>query len=87
MALFGLDIAALASALMMNVVIEACPVGNAPKVEVHFATEPLYYSEDHAAAALKKSMAKDKESTLATDRRTVVFGVTTSVTSASVSTR
>lgn len=80
MALFGLDIAALASALMLNVAIEACPVGDAPKVEVHFATEPLYYSEDHTAAALKKSMARDKESTLATDRRAVVFGVTTSVT-------
>lgn len=78
--LWGLDMAALAGALMLNVAMGACPVENAPKVDVHFATEPVFYSEDHTAATLRKSMAKDKESTLATDRRAVVFGVTTSVT-------
>lgn len=80
MGLFSID-PSLASALLMQVALGACPVQDAPKVIVHFASEPVYYSESHKAATLKTSLAKDKESTLATDKRSVVMGVTTSVTS------
>jgi len=79
MALFDIG-PAFALKLLTQVALGACPVADAPKVDVHFATEPLYYSEEHSAHTLKKSMAKDKESTLATDKRSVVMGVTTSVT-------
>lgn len=82
MSFFGIDAAAaaLASTLFVQTTIGACPVMDAPKVEVHFATEPVYYNEEHSAHALKRSMAADKESTLATDKRSVVMGVTTSIT-------
>lgn len=72
--------ASFAVGLFKEITLGACPVESAPKVEAHFASEPVFYSEDHSAATLRKSMAKDKESTLATDRRAVVLGVTTSVT-------
>ena len=80
MAFFGFDIAALAGALFMQAALEVCPVEPAPKVEAHFAADPVYYNEGHGSVTLRRSMEKDKESTLNTDKRKTVFGVTTSIT-------
>ena len=60
--------------------LTVCPVESAPRVEVVFSAEKPFYSQKHDSASLKLSMSKDKESTLATDKRAVVFGATTSVT-------
>ncbi len=80
MAFPGFDLS-LASALLMHTALGACPVESAPRVVTHFAVEPLYYSEAHSSDALRASMSQDKESTLNTDKRSAVFGVTTSITS------
>lgn len=79
MPVLGLDLS-LASALLMHAAIGACPVENAPRVVAHFASEPIYYTEEHSSATLRRSMERDPESTLTTDKRSTVFGVTTSVT-------
>lgn len=61
--------------------LTVCPVMDAPRVEALFAADKPFYSEHQSSAALKTHMSKDRESTLATDNRSTVFGVTTSVTS------
>lgn len=75
----GLNIS-LASALMMQATLGACPVENAPRVIAHFNVDPVYYTEEHSSNTLRRSLERDPESTLTTDKRSVVFGVTTSVT-------
>lgn len=75
----GLTIS-LASALLMQATLGACPVENAPRVRAHFTVDPVYYTEEHSSATLRHSLERDPESTLTTDKRNVVFGVTTNVT-------
>ena len=58
--------------------LTVCPAGNAPTVNVMLGVEKTYYNETLTAAQITKSMMGDKESTYATDSRSMLGGVTTS---------
>jgi len=78
MMLFGIDTALLAAKAFTMAAMTVCPVRDAPQVEIYFAAEKPYVNETFASSALRKSMMGDKDSTVHTDKRDVLLGVTTS---------
>jgi hypothetical protein len=59
--------------------LTVCPPAEArPQIEVTFGAAMTKYTEKYPSVRLKALMAKNKDSTLATDSRATVFGVTSS---------
>ena len=78
MVLFGIDTALLAAKAFTLAALTVCPVNDPPRVDVHFTAEKPYWNTSYGSTALRKSMQGDKESTVQTDKREKLLGVTTS---------
>jgi hypothetical protein len=63
----------------MLAALTVCPAATAPpKIEVIFGAEMTKYTEQYYSHQLNPLLAQDKDSTLTTDSRSTVFGVTSS---------
>ena len=78
MILFGIDTALLAVKAFTLTALTFCPVKPPPQVDVFFTAEKPYWNTSYGSTALRNSMQADKESTVQTDKREKLLGVTTS---------